>query len=248
MNAVWGADVNVDEGALNYQIRQLRSVLGDDASNPQYIRTIPRLGFRFVASARALSGIEAPTGGVIGIHEQDGNAGATRQSPDADHLIVRPARLLSVLQSSCSGHGWYVLGASTIYAAYFGVALLVEIAYQFDRYGSTGKWIALLISSLIFASSLLGLSMGAERTSSGKRGGLLLSGAIFVLAAAVAVIGACGFLPAEPITEANFQTFTAQAAYVKDFCYIVPLGLIFLIMPFHFVVAMERISPMEVPF
>jgi DNA-binding winged helix-turn-helix (wHTH) protein len=239
MSAVWGADVNVEEGALNYQIRQLRSVLGDDAAHPQYIRTIPKQGFRFVASAR-VSRIEAPAGGVIGIHEQDGNAAVTKRMPDGDHSSVRPARLLSALQSSCSGHGWYVLGASTIYAAYFGVALLVEIAYQFDRYGQTGEWIGLLISILVLASSLLGLSMGTKRTSSGKRGGLLLSGAVFLVAAAIVLIAACGFLPDEPITQANFQTFTAQAAYVKDFCYIVPLGLIFLVAPLHFVVAMEQ--------
>ena len=239
MNAVWGANVNVEEGALNYQIRQLRSVLGDDAANPKYIRTIPRQGFQFVAIARALSEVESTAAEVIGIHEQDSYGGA-RRSPDADGLIVRPASLVTVLQSFCSGHGWYVLGASTMYAAYFGVALLVEIAYQFDRYGKTGKWIALLISCLVLASSLLGLSMGAKRTSSGRRGGLFLSGAVFLVAAVVVLIAACGFLPDEPITQANFQTFTAQAAYVKTFCYIVPLGLIFLVTPLHFVLAMER--------
>ncbi|HXU39621.1 MAG TPA: helix-turn-helix domain-containing protein [Blastocatellia bacterium] len=37
MDSVWGTDVNVEEGALNYQIRQLRSVLGDVASHPRFL-------------------------------------------------------------------------------------------------------------------------------------------------------------------------------------------------------------------
>lgn len=238
MASVWGPDVNVEEGALNYQIRQLRSVLGDDAANPQFIRTVPKQGFRFVATCGRLNGMEGSDREIIEPKEQYPIMLATRD--DADHRSALPPRMLRMLQSAFSGHEWYVLAASALYAAYFGVALLVELAYQFDRYGRAGQGIALLISCAIFASSLLGLSMGAKRIASGRRGGLLLSATILVLAAAAVLIGACAFLPAQPITQATFQTFTAQAAYVKAFCYIVPLGLIFLVTPFHFIVAMER--------
>lgn len=239
-NAIWGADVWVEEGALGFQINQARKALADNTSNPQYIKTFPRRGFRFIANVTALNEIEEPDRPTIRAKQDEDYTNITPPDRDSSHETTHSARLLMKLRSSFAGHSSYALGASALYAAYFGVALLVEVAYQFDRYGPSGKWIALLISCFIFLSSLLGLSLGTKRTFSGRRGGLMVSASAFVLAAAGVLIGAWRFLPAEPITQANFQTFTAQAAYVKDFCYIVPLGLIFLVTPFHFIVAMER--------
>ncbi len=43
-----GRHVDFDQG-LNYCIRQLREILGDDAEVPRYIATVPRRGYRFVA-------------------------------------------------------------------------------------------------------------------------------------------------------------------------------------------------------
>ncbi|MEK6409199.1 MAG: winged helix-turn-helix domain-containing protein [Acidobacteriota bacterium] len=238
LDSVWGDDVNVEKGALSYQIRQLRKILGDVAFKPQYIRTVPKVGFRFIANAEALSEIAELDDAIVAIQETGSNAGFKGQ--DSDHKIAHPAPLLGIFASSFIGYNGYVLAASAIYAAYFGVALLVEIAYEFDRYGPSAKWVALLISCFILLSSLLGLSLGTKRTFSGRRGGLLVSASVFAVAAVAVLVGACDFLPAQPITQADFQTFTAQAAYVKAFCYIVPLGLIFLVTPFHFIVAMER--------
>ena len=49
--AVWPADVHVDfDRGLNYCIRQLRATLGDDAKTPRFIETVPRQGYRFVAT------------------------------------------------------------------------------------------------------------------------------------------------------------------------------------------------------
>jgi DNA-binding winged helix-turn-helix (wHTH) protein/tetratricopeptide (TPR) repeat protein len=46
---VWGDETFVDfERGLNYCIRQIRAVLGDDAQTPRYVETIPRLGYRFI--------------------------------------------------------------------------------------------------------------------------------------------------------------------------------------------------------
>ncbi|HUO87313.1 MAG TPA: winged helix-turn-helix domain-containing protein [Thermoanaerobaculia bacterium] len=47
--AIW-PDRTVDyEQGLNYAIRQIRSVTGDDAEKPRLIETLPRRGYRFVA-------------------------------------------------------------------------------------------------------------------------------------------------------------------------------------------------------
>ena len=49
---VWGKETHVDfDLSLNYCIKQIRSALKDDAETPQFIETIPRRGYRFIASA-----------------------------------------------------------------------------------------------------------------------------------------------------------------------------------------------------
>jgi len=48
---IWGAAtfVEFDQG-LNYCIRQIRVALGDEASKPAYVETLPKQGYRFIAS------------------------------------------------------------------------------------------------------------------------------------------------------------------------------------------------------
>jgi DNA-binding winged helix-turn-helix (wHTH) protein/TolB-like protein len=46
---VWGGDTFVDfEHGLNYCIAQIRTALGDSASEPRFIETLPRRGYRFI--------------------------------------------------------------------------------------------------------------------------------------------------------------------------------------------------------
>jgi len=50
-NRVWGHDTYVDfDRAINKAINHLRQVLGDDAARPRFIETLPKRGYRFVAS------------------------------------------------------------------------------------------------------------------------------------------------------------------------------------------------------
>jgi len=49
--AIWGEDTFVDfEQGLNFCIRQIRLALNDQAEKPQYIETLPRLGYRLIAA------------------------------------------------------------------------------------------------------------------------------------------------------------------------------------------------------
>jgi TolB-like protein/Tfp pilus assembly protein PilF len=53
---VWDDDTFVDfDQGLNYCIRQIRAALGDDAETPGFIETVPRRGYRFLASVEELS-------------------------------------------------------------------------------------------------------------------------------------------------------------------------------------------------
>jgi TolB-like protein/DNA-binding winged helix-turn-helix (wHTH) protein/Tfp pilus assembly protein PilF len=64
--ALWTADTYVDfEHGLNTSIKELRGVLGDSASEPRYIETLPKLGYRMIAPVEA----EGPTAPASRIDE-----------------------------------------------------------------------------------------------------------------------------------------------------------------------------------
>jgi TolB-like protein/DNA-binding winged helix-turn-helix (wHTH) protein/Tfp pilus assembly protein PilF len=48
LDALW-SDVAVTENALTRCIKETRAALGDDVQNPEFLRTIPRLGYEFIA-------------------------------------------------------------------------------------------------------------------------------------------------------------------------------------------------------
>src|SRR5205085_612244 len=54
LKAIW-ADRFVEEGILTVHISALRKVLGENNGNGQYIETIPRVGYRFVAQVREVT-------------------------------------------------------------------------------------------------------------------------------------------------------------------------------------------------
>lgn len=48
---VWGSETFVDyEQGLNFAIRQIRTVLEDDANDPKFLETIPKRGYRFIGA------------------------------------------------------------------------------------------------------------------------------------------------------------------------------------------------------
>ena len=46
MRRVWGPDNSGDAGLVRTIVKRLRRKLGDDAKNPRYILTEPRVGYR----------------------------------------------------------------------------------------------------------------------------------------------------------------------------------------------------------
>src|SRR4029434_6793575 len=50
---LWPKGTFVDfEHSLNAAVKRLRAALGDDADNPRFVETLPRRGYRFIASLR----------------------------------------------------------------------------------------------------------------------------------------------------------------------------------------------------
>ena len=92
--ALWPSDTYVDfDHGLNTAINKVRAVLGDSGSNPKYLETLPRRGYRFMAAVKS----DAYANGLP-TTRQDGTAIPTPQSgrevadtPSADEL-PRPSR------------------------------------------------------------------------------------------------------------------------------------------------------------
>jgi DNA-binding winged helix-turn-helix (wHTH) protein len=58
-NQNWPADTFVDfDNSLNTSINKLREALGDSADSPRFIETVPRRGYRFIASVSSTNGKE----------------------------------------------------------------------------------------------------------------------------------------------------------------------------------------------
>src|SRR4051795_7558142 len=52
---LWPSDTFVDfDHSLNTAINKVREALGDSASNPRFIETLPRRGYRFLASVEVV--------------------------------------------------------------------------------------------------------------------------------------------------------------------------------------------------
>ena len=57
---LWPADTVVDfEDGLNTAVRKVRTALGDSADKPQFIETLPRRGYRFIAPVDGVDGMQA---------------------------------------------------------------------------------------------------------------------------------------------------------------------------------------------
>jgi DNA-binding winged helix-turn-helix (wHTH) protein/Flp pilus assembly protein TadD len=60
-DTLWGPDTFVDfDTGLNSIVRKLRDTLGDSAEHPAFIETLPRRGYRFIASVRPVTADPLP--------------------------------------------------------------------------------------------------------------------------------------------------------------------------------------------
>src|SRR5919205_1460445 len=51
----------VTDNALTRAVKEIRRAIGDDASAPRYIETLPKRGYRFIAEARTSAQLAPPT-------------------------------------------------------------------------------------------------------------------------------------------------------------------------------------------
>src|SRR5665213_1176818 len=126
---VWGEStfVEFDQG-LNYSIRQIRLALRDNAANPTYIETLPKQGYRFIASVTGLE-LAEPEQSIV----NPGIGLAANLYPDTHQAAAKSAQALldrnkprsrawiwpaaGAALLVASGAGWMFLGPNSSAAA-----------------------------------------------------------------------------------------------------------------------------------
>src|SRR5262245_2874302 len=96
LDAVWGAETAISDSVLKSCVRELRQALGDDARTPQYVETVHRRGYRFIADVRVSA--------VRGRVREDDAAASDGLAPSpslASPVLVGRERELKQL------HEWY---------------------------------------------------------------------------------------------------------------------------------------------
>jgi len=234
---VW-PDVFVEDQNVCLNIHLARKALGDDADNPTYIATVARRGYRFaapvthrnrvapekVASVTELHAtITTPTSG-------DGNSSGADAFPQS--MIS-----LRLLRSALAEDGWFLLTSCTLYAVLHALALFVEVAFQFNSYAASVIRAAPLVFAWVWITSFAGLIACRVLTSTGRAYSLPLSITVFVASEVVLYLSTGSILPNAPITQSVHHAYPAHGAYFKSICYFFPLAVIFLVMPYHFVIA-----------
>jgi DNA-binding winged helix-turn-helix (wHTH) protein/Tol biopolymer transport system component len=119
-NRIWGEAtfVEFDQG-LNYCIRQIRSTLGEAASQPSYIETLPKQGYRFIASVTVVSN------GALGAKE----AGAAPTSKNERAPLVPEVSEPIALPAVVASRRWLsrAIGAACVALVIAGVSLYFSL-------------------------------------------------------------------------------------------------------------------------
>src|SRR6266852_1868417 len=104
---LWPADTFVDfDHSLHNAIGRIREVLGDSAEMPRYIETLPRRGYRFIASVEEVQPLRIP--------EANGNKtreGVAVAPPTARQSKTRAALALTLLILAATGSAFWLARA-----------------------------------------------------------------------------------------------------------------------------------------
>lgn len=198
------------DSSFHVALDSVRKALGETGREPRYIIRTAG-GYKFVANVRE----------ILGADEQI--AGRAQTGP-----VEIPIRFA------------HVITVGVLYGAYHVVSLLIEVAYQFDRFGRSALKIAPVVFVSMALSAMGSLVIDRRLTHRGRVSGLVAS-VLCLLATAAILFGIMTqFLPAFPVTESVLQTYPAQAAFLKNTTYIVLLTILFALLPYHFIVSAER--------
>jgi TolB-like protein/DNA-binding winged helix-turn-helix (wHTH) protein/Tfp pilus assembly protein PilF len=132
---LWSTEIFVDfEHVLNTSIKEIRAVLNDSATEPRYIETLPKLGYRFIAPVEkiepASEAAEAVPAGAAGAAENPADAKFSGDTSlprvdDASSLPSEPSATFSTSApaATSSSTSRYLLAAMVVAVVLLGGAI-----------------------------------------------------------------------------------------------------------------------------
>jgi cholera toxin transcriptional activator len=88
---LWPSDTFVDfDHSLNTAINKVREALGDSASNPRYVETLARRGYRFIAPVQSHEISEQPADRASSARADSRASAASKQPADAEAVAIHP--------------------------------------------------------------------------------------------------------------------------------------------------------------
>jgi Tol biopolymer transport system component/DNA-binding winged helix-turn-helix (wHTH) protein len=92
---IWGNTFVDFDQSLNKAVNRVREALNDNAATPQYIETVPRRGYRFIAPVGAIPQSEEPT--VANLGSADGPAKPSSHKSSSPTVVLAALIMASVL-------------------------------------------------------------------------------------------------------------------------------------------------------
>ena len=148
LDDIW-LETSVTPSGIDVQVSKLRKALGNQNS---YIETVARKGYRFVQPVKKSRKQKSFLVTEVDRSEQ------TTENKDGNDTPVGPIR---------SNNYIYCSLVSTCYGMLFGIGVLLEGAYQFDKYGWAIAKIAPLVILLNFAAMFSSLTVVKRTVSKG---------------------------------------------------------------------------------
>jgi eukaryotic-like serine/threonine-protein kinase len=133
MQSLW-PDTFVEESNLTQNISQLRRALGDGGGDAQYIETVPRRGYRFVAGVQplAVSGVSAEKAIAVNGHAPAPAAGHADQSGDSEQPLP------PVVEVTAEELGRKRLAAVATLMAFSAAVVILALVVASRRAGNNG--------------------------------------------------------------------------------------------------------------
>lgn len=148
---VW-EDVVVSDSALTQCIKDIRKTLGDNAARPQYIKTVPGYGYRFIETVEPLPSGDSPSGSLPSedVPASQAESGADTSSEDN----TNPSWRTTLLQGLAGTLGGGVAGMLGGLLYGFGLAYTPA-----DPGMGTASILVVLISLCLFVGLAGGLGV-----------------------------------------------------------------------------------------
>ena len=92
---IWGSTFVDFDQSLNKAVNRVREALNDNAGSPQYVETVPRRGYRFIAPVAAIPQTEEPT--FVNLGSAEGPVRPGSHKPSSRTVVLAALIMASVL-------------------------------------------------------------------------------------------------------------------------------------------------------